>query len=271
MYILLFIGLRKMEPSEEIDYLGDILNNFTFTFKFLSDKLRQLKDKDVNKSLIEKSEKYLKNATGRTKKVKKAYEEFTKQIEKDCNKLVNSLNLIEEEDQKEVEKLKKDLREMIKEMDEKNKELSKVSLDDNKEPSFIYFGGKKSKVDVQLAKQYPGSYFYKEYMSDRRMASGDVFIDFDGEDDELVVKYMNDDESLIDDLKKMSDEGVRSFLSTLSLLSLPVKRDFILEIRKMTDKFRNIMKFIHEVSYGMQMVESLMTEMASMFSRNNIF
>ena len=56
----------------------------------------------MNESLIEKGEEYLKNATGRTEKVKKAYEEFTKQIEEDCNKLVNSLNLIKEEDQKEV-------------------------------------------------------------------------------------------------------------------------------------------------------------------------
>ena len=88
MYILLFIGLRKMEPSEDIYYFCDILDDFTSNFKFLSHKLRQLKDKDVNESLIEKSEEYLKNATGRTKKVKKAYEEFTKQIEKDCNKLL---------------------------------------------------------------------------------------------------------------------------------------------------------------------------------------
>ena len=260
-----------MVKPKDVEGFGDHLNDLSCNYKLVFDSMKRLKRESTFRSLIKLSEEYLKNGTDRLERLKDAYTGFANEFSTSCDNYLTKVTSIEEEDQKEVEKLKKDLREMIKEMDEKNKELSKVSLDDNKEPSFIYFGGKKSKVDVQLAKQYPGSYFYKEYMSDRRMASGDVFIDFDGEDDELVVKYMNDDESLIDDLKKMSDEGVRSFLSTLSLLSLPVKRDFILEIRKMTDKFRNIMKFIHEVSYGMQMVDSLMTEMASMFSRNNIF
>ena len=133
---------------------------------------------------------------------------------------------------------------MIKEMDEKNKELSKVSLDDNKEPSFIYFGGKKSKVDVQLAKQYPGSYFYKEYMSGRRMASGDVFIDFDGEDDELVVKYMNDDKSICNDIKNMTLEKKLEFVDDLTFFQLKFNKDVVKELglnedSKIIDAWKN--------------------------------
>ena len=78
-----------------------------------------------------------------------------------------------------------------------------MTLEQKKKFSFVYRNASKSKMDVELVKKYPGSHIYIEYMSDRRNKDGDVFIDCDGENDELIVKYMKDDKSLEEDLKKI--------------------------------------------------------------------
>ncbi len=105
--------------------------------------------------------------------------------------------------------------------------VNENALNDMREPLFIYRGNRVSKVNVELVKKYPGSYFYSSYMSNHRTADGDIYIDIDGENDELIVKYMKDDESLIDDLKKMNDEERRRFLDDLTFLKLPIKKEFV--------------------------------------------
>ena len=50
------------------------------------------------------------------------------------------------------------------------------------------------------------------------------------QNNELIVKYMKDDESLIEDLKKMSFEEVRSFVDDLDFLNLPIKKDIIKQL-----------------------------------------
>ena len=118
-----------------------------------------------------------------------------------------------------------------------NKEASKEEGSDknNLNPEcklpFIYKNNKKSKMDVELVKKYPDSYIYQEYMSGRRTENGDVLLNCDGENDELIVKYMKDDESLIKDLKKMSNRKRNKLLSDLMNLNLPDKKEFIKEIK----------------------------------------
>ena len=73
--------------------------------------------------------------------------------------------------------------------------VNEDDVNGKKEPLFIYRKNRVSKLNMELLKKYPGSYFYKEYMSDYITADGNVFIDNNGENDELIVKYMNDDES----------------------------------------------------------------------------
>ena len=85
-------------------------------------------------------------------------------------------------------------------------------------------------MDVDLVKRYPGSYVYREYMNGERTTDGNVFIDIDGTNDELIVKYMNDDESLIDELKKLNTEKRGKLIDDMSFLELPIKNDAIKQI-----------------------------------------
>ena len=115
--------------------------------------------------------------------------------------------------------------------DSKEEGSDKNNLNPESELSFIYKNNIKSKMDVELVKKYPDSYIYQEYMSGRRTENGDVLLNCDGENDELIVKYMKDDESLIKDLKKMSNKKRTKLLDDLKTLSLPEKKELIKEIQ----------------------------------------
>lgn len=103
-------------------------------------------------------------------------------------------------------------------------------MNEDREPSFIYKDGKQSKVNLILAARYPGSYFFRAYMSCSRTSEKDVFIDRDGKNDDLVVKYMKNDKSLINDIKKMNIENKKKFLYDLEFFELPIKSIFISEL-----------------------------------------
>ena len=114
----------------------------------------------------------------------------------------------------------------------KREKMKTISLYDIKEPSFIYKNGKISNVDIELVKNHPRSYFYEVYMSGNRTNNGDIFIDenIDGENDELIIKYMMNDESLIEDLKKTNKEKKSKFIHDLDFLQLPVKVLFLIKL-----------------------------------------
>ena len=213
-----------MVVFEDIQAFCEGLKNLSNDSKLVYDCLRQLKCDHVNTSLIHKGEEYLKNEKSRLERMKRAYGDFSSHFNQICEKYLTQVNVIEEEKLCEVEELKVGFEKIKEEIKEKNEELKKTSLCTPKEPSFIYKEGMKSKVDVDLVLKYPGSYMYKEYTSDHRTADGDVYIDCDGENDELIVKYMKNDKSLEEDIRKMSNKKRTKLIDDLSLLELPIKK-----------------------------------------------
>ena len=213
-----------MVVFEDIQAFCEGLKNLSNDSKLAYDCLRQLKCDHVNTSLIHKGEEYLKNEKSRLERMKRAYGDFSSHFNQICEKYLTQVNVIEEEKLCEVEELKVGFEKIKEEIKEKNEELKKTSLCTPKEPSFIYKEGMKSKVDVDLVLKYPGSYMYKEYTSDHRTADGDVYIDCDGENDELIVKYMKNDKSLEEDIRKMSNKKRTKLIDDLSLLELPIKK-----------------------------------------------
>ena len=108
------------------------------------------------------------------------------------------------------------------EMDKNNALLNNAKIEKN--PSFVYRNNKKSRgLDVELVSWYNGSKIYREFQSGRRTKDGDVFIDNDGEYDELIVKYMNGNASLLGDIDALTQKQKSKFLDDLSTLELPVK------------------------------------------------
>ena len=213
---------------EDLELFKDQLDDLSYDHKLFYDALRRLKGNDIKLSFIKKSEEYLKSETARFERVRTSYDEFSRQVNKICDSLMNELMCIEEEDKRQIEQLSNYTKKISEEIMKKNSYIQSSSLE--REPSFCYRGYTKSKMTVELVKKYPGSYMYKEYMSKRRTKDGDVYIDCNDENDEFIVKYMKDDESIIEDMKNMNFEKRSKLLNCLTFLELPVKKDYITQI-----------------------------------------
>ena len=223
-----------MVKPKDVEDFRDHLNDLSCNYKLVFDSMKRLKRESEFQSLIKLSEEYLKNGTDRLERMKDTYADFAKEISTSCDNYITKVKVIEEEDQKEIERIKNDFEkkkeEVENEMMMKSEELNHKSLNSESKPSFVYRQFSKSKMDVDLVMKYPGSYIYREYMSDRRTADGDIFIDCDDENDELIVKYMKDDKSLEEDLKKMNNEKRAKLIDNLSYLELPIKENIIKQI-----------------------------------------
>ncbi len=224
-----------MVIDENIEAFNDSLKELSGNYNFLYSILKQLKDNDVDYSIVQKSEKYIKNESSRMERIKKAYDGFSSQINQLCEKYMNEVNSIEKEHNNEVEDLKNDFEVIMNELKLKNEGFKTVTLEQEKEFSFVYQKALKSKMDVELVKKYPGSYVYREYMYGTRNKDGDVFIDCDGTNDELIVKYMKNDKSLVNDIRKMSNEKKVKLLSDMTFLELPIKKEILRELGRNED------------------------------------
>ena len=204
----------------------------------LKNALLEMKTSKVNNSVIQIYEECKAKREERLERMKKSNDVFSNNINEITEDFVNKVEKIEKDDTSKVDEMLKNFNEEKEIIIEQNKALKQTSLIDNKDPVFIYKDNKISKIDVDLVMKYPGSYFYEQYMSAKdshRTADGDVFIDCDSENDELIVKYMNDDDSLADDLNMMSGDKRSKLIDDLDFLNLPIKKNVLKHISRYED------------------------------------
>ena len=91
----------------------------------LADRLKELEGENVSKSLLDAGKKYLKLASTQFEELKIAYNHFESQI----NEICKHYSLIVDEEEKEM-------KESFEKM--KNDEMKRMTLDGDKEPSFVY-------------------------------------------------------------------------------------------------------------------------------------
>ena len=216
-----------MEIYKDTQPSNDKSNSLLSNIKLSNGLLRSLKGESANHLLNAKSEEYLRNVSSQLERVKKAYEDFSGHFNRICENYMWEVNAIGKDEMDEVKELKSTYNKIINELMVRNEELKKRYLHNEKEPSFVYKGNSKSKMDAELVKKYPGSYAYREYMFGKRTADGNVLIECDSENDELIVKYMKGDSSLIDDVRKMNNEKKSKLIDDLSFFELPIKKELI--------------------------------------------
>ena len=192
-----------------------------------------MKMNKFNNEVIRKSEEYLEKNEERNKRKRNAYELFLKQTNQVAERLIKTLEDVEQHNDSDVIKLKRNWSEIIEEMKKKKEELNETSLWD--ESSFVYKENMPSKMSLELVKKYPNSYSYNKYMGRLKTEDGEVFIDCDDKNIELISKYINDDASLEEDIQKMTIKEKSQFFENLSSLYLPIKKDFIQELGRNED------------------------------------
>lgn len=225
-----------MVVTEDIESFSKGLDDLSSQYRSIYCCIRKMKGDNMSKSLIRKSEEYMVNGSARLERVMSIFNAFSSQFSQLCDHYMNEVNTIEKEEINEVEELKDGFENIIDEFTKKNDEFKKQSpLYSNKDPSFVYKNDSKSSINVDLVMKYPGSYFYREYINGKRTKDGHVFIDCDGENDELIMKYMKNDKSLNEEVKKMPTEKKMRLLNDLVFLELPVKKDVMKQIGKDED------------------------------------
>ena len=246
-YKLFYASLRKLkgedvsstllQKSEDYTRNGEgRLERIKAAYNEFLGNFRRVCDSYVNNvNSIEEEERneveqLLKSGVGRLERIKLAFDGLSNEFDKLRQYYVKNVNSIEEEERDECGLLKVDINILTDILKKKAKVMETKTIETRREPSFVYNDQSISKLNVELVLQHPGSYYYREYVSDKRTSEGNVFIDIDGSNDELIVKYMKNDKSLIDDMKKMNIEKRSKLIDVMSFLELPIKGDIIKQI-----------------------------------------
>ena len=205
------------------NYFVDISENY----KLLYANIRNLYHDNIDLPIIRQCEEYLAKEKLRFDSLRESHREFSTQLNALCEKYLNNVTGFEEQQKKEIEEVKAFINDARNKLEAQSDGIDEITLSGKEVTSLVYRDNKASKITVDLLKNYPGSYLYKEYMSDRRTTEGSVYIDQSGENDELIIKYMKNDQTLLDDIKEMTYEQKKKFLGDLSSLELPLKKKII--------------------------------------------
>ena len=176
------------------------------------------KDED-SKQEEDKMEKLMKKCETIFKKYKDIYEKYLLEMKKRKENSSDE-NIDNEEMILKIENINKDIM-------EKHEELEYLSWKEEKEPSFVYKDQLVSKMTIELVKKYPESYMYKEYKSKRRTSEGNILLNCNSENDDLIVNYMQDDDSIDENIKNMSSTTRIKLFYDLCYLELPIKKDIL--------------------------------------------
>ncbi len=212
----------KAKNRKSVELFQSHIANISVNSKLMYDSLRQLSEKNVNEVFLECGDEFISNENSEIDFLHDAYKSFTETIKTSCQIYFDQLAKYEEERSRNRKEFTEMIIQLEEEMDKNNALLNNAKIEKN--PSFVYRNNKKSSgLDVELVSWYNGSKIYREFQSGRRTKDGDVFIDNDGEYDELIVKYMNGNASLLGDIDALTQKQKSKFLDDLSTLELPVK------------------------------------------------
>lgn len=217
-----------MSTEEELKEFQDSLNEFCDSSKVIYNNVALFKKKNLNSVLVEGADAYLANERDRMKTIENSYELFLNQVEQAQNSFQSQVQKTHEADQKEFSGLADRYSELIDDIKKKKDLFEKKTVPNEYQTAFVYSDNSKSdNLNIELICQYPGSYFYKEYISMNRNKEGNIYIDHPGKNDELIAKYMKNDKSLNEDIERMNINEKKEFLNDLNWAELPIKMEFV--------------------------------------------
>ena len=231
--------------KEEISLLNTSLYNLSESFRSIYSCLTQLKNEQANISMIERSESFIMNEKNRIERIKSVFSNFSTESSAVCKKYMDEMNSIQKEEYAEFEELQRDIGAETSEMMIKMEMINDNIVPSDHEPHFKYRNGKVSNnLKLNVVRQYPGSKFYKEYIrsSTHGKEDEDILIDHDGDNEDLIIKYMRDDPSLTNDIQDMSIESRKTILEDIEWFELPLKTQYITQLcysqeNKLVDAF----------------------------------
>ena len=214
---------------EEIDNYEGCMSQIYQASHQLFHMLIQYKTKGIYTSLNERTSAFLEKEYQISDEKKFTFLKYCNKINIILKQYSAKLNMIEQQETNEYQELKKEIDEIKETLQTRMDSLKEQELICNSdEPTFLFKDYSPSKgFTLDLIRKYPGSYLYKEYLSDRRTANGDIYIDHDGTYEDIIAKYMNNDPQLYSLLDVMSIEEKMAIMDELEWYVLPIKKKFI--------------------------------------------
>ena len=204
------------------------LNNIRSIYDEAKSEFVSLQNEQSPSRLLEKNDEFIKNENSRKTQASSLYNLFAKQLKEICSNYLNEINNIEVEEEKDLNELKEDIKSV-----KNGLEITKKAVDKNCSipaitPSFVFQGNKESKgFTIELISHYNGCRLYKEFIKERKEHLPTIYIDRDNKNEESIVKYMNNDRSLLSDIDKMETDKKVELLKDLDWFELPIKNDYI--------------------------------------------
>lgn len=221
-----------MSSPEPLKDLKESLSNIHDSSKSTYEYLRQARFANGNLPFDEVCQTYMENQENRLERMRSCYRHYSSRITAINQNFKNQMDLIEQEDKEEYDAMIDTINEANTTLKENVKDMDRELIPSDSKLTFYYRGNKESKLTLELVLKYPSSYPCSLLMNNQRTNDGNIFIDWDGQFDDQIIKYMKDDDSFMDDVSHMTFDEKRMLMNTLDQMNLPVKRHYMMSFFK---------------------------------------
>ena len=217
-----------MINQEDLQSITEYLQDINSTLQLFYDSTIKINNQLTHSLLKDQTELLVSNTQQSINQLQTYYDNFSDHIISSSKQFIQNIKTIENNLHSNIQQLQSTIQDVNNTIVNKQQTFNQFHFKTIHEPHFIYNNNQLSNgLNVQLVMKFPGSYLYQQYISNNRTNDGNIFIDLENNYDSFIVKYMNNDPSLEQDLHSMNNQTKISFMKQLSWLQLPILEQFI--------------------------------------------
>ena len=217
-----------MINQEDLQSITEYLQDINSTLQLFYDSTIKINNQLTHSLLKDQTELLVSNTQQSINQLQTYYDNFSDHIISSSKQFIQNIKTIENNLHSNIQQLQSTIQDVNNTIVNKQQTFNQFHFKTIHEPHFIYNNNQLSNgLNVQLVMKFPGSYLYQQYISNNRTNDGNIFIDLENNYDSFIVKYMNNDPSLEQDLHSMNNQTKVSFMKQLSWLQLPILEQFI--------------------------------------------
>ena len=217
-----------MINQEDLQSITEYLQDINSTLQLFYDSTIKINNQLTHSLLKDQTELLVSNTQQSINQLQTYYDNFSDHIISSSKQFIQNIKTIENNLHSNIQQLQSTIQDVNNTIVKNQQTFNQFHFKTIHEPHFIYNNNQLSNgLNVQLVMKFPGSYLYQQYISNNRTNDGNIFIDLENNYDSFIVKYMNNDPSLEQDLHSMNNQTKISFMKQLSWLQLPILEQFI--------------------------------------------
>ena len=211
-----------------MNYIQTYLEDISDERHLLYNAMRRIAKEQTNAPFIKKCENLLDYDDEQLGSLKEAYRKFAEEVKNACDQLINKVDSLERKDDQRYKDWLKSINNLKDDIDSDVETLEEQFIYKDKEPIFYYRGNVASEgLNRELVMKYPDCTISQQLRKNILTADGDFYIDLPADNADLIVKYMKGDDSIVEDIKKLTFKQKQAFLKDLAWHRLPLNPLYI--------------------------------------------